>query len=77
MGSGGQTAAETVTALTERGERVGVAQIRLYRPFSGRGPAGGPAPDGPRDRGPGPHQGTRIPRRATVFGCHRRPGRGL
>ncbi|BBA88909.1 pyruvate ferredoxin/flavodoxin oxidoreductase family protein [Mycobacterium pseudoshottsii JCM 15466] len=33
MGSGGQTAAETVTALTERGERVGVAQIRLYRPF--------------------------------------------
>ncbi|WP_373138895.1 pyruvate:ferredoxin (flavodoxin) oxidoreductase [Mycobacterium marinum] len=33
MGSGGQTAAETVTALAERGERVGVAQIRLYRPF--------------------------------------------
>ncbi|BBX59472.1 pyruvate-flavodoxin oxidoreductase [Mycobacterium shottsii] len=33
MGSGGQTAAETLTALTERGERVGVAQIRLYRPF--------------------------------------------
>ncbi len=33
MGSGGQTAAETVTALTARGERVGVLQVRLYRPF--------------------------------------------
>jgi pyruvate-ferredoxin/flavodoxin oxidoreductase len=33
MGSGGQTAAETVTHLVERGERVGVLQVRLYRPF--------------------------------------------
>ena len=36
MGSGGQTVAETVAALTERGERVGVAQVRLYRPFPTR-----------------------------------------
>ena len=33
MGSGGETVAETVTALTARGERVGVVQVRLYRPF--------------------------------------------
>lgn len=33
MGSGAQTAAETVAALTARGERVGVLQVRLYRPF--------------------------------------------
>jgi pyruvate-ferredoxin/flavodoxin oxidoreductase len=33
MGSGGETARETVAFLTERGERVGVAQVRLYRPF--------------------------------------------
>jgi pyruvate-ferredoxin/flavodoxin oxidoreductase len=33
MGSGGETAAETVAALNERGEKVGVVQIRLYRPF--------------------------------------------
>jgi len=33
MGSGGQTAAQTVTALCDRGERVGVLQVRLYRPF--------------------------------------------
>ncbi|MGZ4167727.1 MAG: pyruvate:ferredoxin (flavodoxin) oxidoreductase [Solirubrobacteraceae bacterium] len=33
MGSGGQTARETVAFLAARGERVGVVQIRLYRPF--------------------------------------------
>jgi pyruvate-ferredoxin/flavodoxin oxidoreductase len=33
MGSGGETARETVALLQARGERVGVAQIRLYRPF--------------------------------------------
>ncbi len=33
MGSGGQTAAETVAHLVRDGERVGVAQVRLYRPF--------------------------------------------
>ncbi len=33
MGSGAETACETARFLTERGERVGVAQVRLYRPF--------------------------------------------
>jgi pyruvate-ferredoxin/flavodoxin oxidoreductase len=33
MGSGGETARQTVLFLQQRGERVGVAQIRLYRPF--------------------------------------------
>ena len=33
MGSGGETARETVAALADRGERVGVVQVRLYRPF--------------------------------------------
>lgn len=33
MGSGAQTAAETVKALHARGERVGVLQLRMYRPF--------------------------------------------
>ena len=36
MGSGGETARETVAFLEARGERVGVAQIRLYRPFPTR-----------------------------------------
>ncbi len=33
MGSGAQTARETAAHLNARGERVGVLQVRLYRPF--------------------------------------------
>jgi pyruvate-ferredoxin/flavodoxin oxidoreductase len=36
MGSGAQTARETVRFLVARGERVGVLQVRLYRPFPAR-----------------------------------------
>jgi pyruvate-ferredoxin/flavodoxin oxidoreductase len=36
MGSGAETARETVAFLQARGERVGVAQLRLYRPFPAR-----------------------------------------
>ncbi len=34
MGSGCETAEETVRALCERGEKVGLVKVRLYRPFS-------------------------------------------
>ncbi len=34
MGSGCETAEETVTALSARGEKVGLLKVRLYRPFS-------------------------------------------
>ncbi|HWO02536.1 MAG TPA: pyruvate:ferredoxin (flavodoxin) oxidoreductase [Blastocatellia bacterium] len=34
MGSGAETAVETVNALTARGEKVGMVKVRLYRPFS-------------------------------------------
>ncbi len=34
MGSGGETVAETVKVLNKSGEKTGVIQIRLYRPFS-------------------------------------------
>ena len=33
MGSGGQTAAETASYLAALGEKVGVVQVRLFRPF--------------------------------------------
>ena len=33
MGSGGETAQETVASLNALGEQVGVVQVRLYRPF--------------------------------------------
>src|SRR5262249_50680044 len=36
MGSAGQTVAQTVAHLCDRGERVGVVQVRLYRPFPER-----------------------------------------
>ena len=35
MGSGCETAEETVRALVARGERVGVVKVRLFRPFAG------------------------------------------
>ncbi len=34
MGSGGETVAETVRELNRNGEKTGVIQVRLYRPFS-------------------------------------------
>jgi pyruvate-ferredoxin/flavodoxin oxidoreductase len=34
MGSGAETAAETVRVLAAHGEKVGVVTVRLYRPFS-------------------------------------------
>ena len=34
MGSGAETVHETVEHLAERGEKVGVLKVRLYRPFS-------------------------------------------
>ena len=33
MGSGAETVTQTVAALVEQGQRVGVVQMRLYRPF--------------------------------------------
>lgn len=34
MGSGCETAEETVAALSNRGEKIGLLKVRLYRPFS-------------------------------------------
>ncbi len=34
MGSGGETAEATVNYMAEKGEKVGVMRVRLYRPFS-------------------------------------------
>src|SRR6202046_5017960 len=50
MGSGGQTAAQTADHLAGRGEKVGVLQGRLYRPFPA-GPLLGPLPRAARGVG--------------------------
>jgi pyruvate-ferredoxin/flavodoxin oxidoreductase len=34
MGSGGETATETASFLSHKGEKIGVLQVRLFRPFS-------------------------------------------
>ncbi len=36
MGSGAETVSETVDYLMEKGEKVGLLKVRLYRPFSGK-----------------------------------------
>ena len=36
MGSGCETAEETVSALCDRGEKVGLIKVRLFRPFSAK-----------------------------------------
>jgi len=36
MGSGCETAEETVRALNDRGEKIGLIKVRLYRPFSAK-----------------------------------------
>jgi len=33
MGSGAETAHETVDWMVARGEKVGIVKVRLYRPF--------------------------------------------
>ena len=76
MGSGAETVVQTVAALVERGERVGVVQMRLYRPFPTSGAAGGAAGDGTHGRCAGPHQGARVDRRTVVSGRRRGARRG-
>ena len=48
MGTGAETARETAAALCARGEKVGVIQVRLYRPVCRRGLSRGIAADLPR-----------------------------
>ena len=62
MGSGAETVKQTVAALVERGERVGVVQVRLYRPFPTASAPRRAAGDGAHGRCPGPHQGARFDR---------------
>ena len=66
MGSGGETVQETVAALNARGERVGVVQVRLYRPFPAQALLDAlPATVRTRRR-PRPDEGARLDRRAAL-----------
>ena len=75
MGSGAETAHETVDWLVARGEKVGVLKVRLYRPFAVEDFVARAARDRPRDRGARPHQGAGRDRRPALPGRDRRAAR--
>ena len=77
IGSAAGALEETVEVLLERGEKVGLLKVRLFRPFDARGVCRRPAPHDPRHRGPRAHQGARRSRRAALHGCGDGPGREL
>ncbi len=68
MGSGAETARETAAFLEARGERVGVAQVRLYRPFPAHELSQGAASERAAGGRARPDQGARLARRASVPG---------
>jgi pyruvate-ferredoxin/flavodoxin oxidoreductase len=76
MGSASGAVAETVAALRSDGERVGLATIRLFRPFPAQALLAALPPDSPADRGPRPNQGAGRRRRTPLSGRGHRTGRG-
>ena len=66
MGSGGETVRETVAFLCAQGERVGVAQLRLYRPFPARALAEALPAERPTRGRARPDEGARFVRGAAV-----------
>ena len=66
MGSGAETARATAAALNELGERVGVLQVRLYRPFAAEAFLAALPRQRSRRRRAGADQGTWRARRAAV-----------
>ncbi len=73
MGSGGETVCETVAALEARGERVGVVAGAAVPALPGAGAGRGAAEDGAQRRGPRPHEGAGLDRRAALPRHGRRP----
>ena len=69
MGSGADTARETVDFLVAKGEKVGVVQVHLFLPFSASALLRGAAGDDQGDRRARPDQGAGLDGRADV---HRR-----
>ena len=79
MGSGAETARETVKALVAAGEKVGAIQIRLYRPFSAEHllavlpDFGAPHRRAGADQRARGHRRSRLPRRGRHPGDRREP----
>ena len=77
MGSGVGAAEEAVEALVQRGEKVGLLKVRLYRPFAVGGVYRGAAALRAANCRARPHEGTRSDRRAALSGRGHGPGRKL
>ena len=75
MGSGAETVAETVDALVQRGERVGLVTVRLYRPFPSRALLDALPRVGAQHRRARPDQGAGLDRRAALPRRRRRAHR--
>ena len=60
MGSGAETAEETVKYLTKQGRKVGVLNVRLFRPFSVEHFLKALPASCKNHCSPRPHQGTRF-----------------
>ena len=75
MGSGAETAQETVEYLTRQGEKVGLLKVRLYRPFSVEHFVAALPPIGQAHRRARPHEGARRRWRAALPGRRHRAGR--
>ena len=69
MGSGAEAAQELVDWLLAKGEKVGMVKVRLFRPFSIEHFVQALPSHGQKNRGAGPHQGTRRRGRAALSGC--------
>ena len=68
MGSGAETARETIEYLNARGAKLGVVQVHLFRPFSVNALLDAVPAHGEGDRGARSHARSRARRRAALPG---------
>ena len=69
MGSGTGAVEETIERLLQKGEKVGLLKVRLYRPFAVEAFCCGASQNRAQYCGAGPHQRTGQPGGAALHGC--------
>ena len=74
MGSGAETAEETVNYLVSKGEKVGAIKVHLYRPFSAKHFLAALPGNDKEDRRPRPDKRAGRSGRTAVSGRYHRAG---